>query len=112
MAAYLTIFLQQQFGTECTDEIVCIGYIVTSFPCRYRQKAGFAGPWEHADKSRLCRQHTPANEAADSTTWRRPKVARGMSMSMSIGVSRLHIRRSRDKTAYTLELHPAQGLEF
>ena len=30
----------------------------TSFPCRYRQKAGFAGPWEPAT---LTRHREPAS---------------------------------------------------
>ena len=36
----------------------------TSFPCRYRQTAGFAGPWKTATLTRRY-AHTPANEKAD-----------------------------------------------
>ena len=53
----------------------------TSFPCQYREKAGFAGPWKPAMlRTRYTparagfagNAYTPANEAADRTTWWRP----------------------------------------
>ena len=46
----------------------------TRFPCRCRQKKGFADPWEPATFQRRqeLATHTPANEAADGATWRRP----------------------------------------
>ena len=49
---------------------------MTSFSCRYRQKAGFAGPWELATRARRgepaspvtrIQSYTPTNETADGT---------------------------------------------
>ena len=49
---------------------VCECYNITSFPCRYRQKAGFAGLWEPATLAQagFGDAYTPANETADGTT--------------------------------------------
>ena len=50
-------------------------YLITSFACQYRQKAGFAGPWELATRTRQQEPaspagvaYTPANGAANGTT--------------------------------------------
>ena len=53
--------------TGSAERYVTPKIISTSFPCRYRQKAGFAGPWEPATFTRWREpaSYTPANETAD-----------------------------------------------
>ena len=77
MISSILVTVMMIFDSLLTTPVTQVQKIyTTSFPCWYRQKADFAGPWEpatHTLQWELTSPVTrPANETTDNTTWRRP----------------------------------------
>ena len=60
-SSMLSIYIGYIASVSCDLANDCIvnSYIVTRFPCRYWQKAGFAGPWERAMLTRQRESASP-----------------------------------------------------